>query len=60
MMAAQPGARQQLVLALAQMQDHVGAAAGLGDGFQGVLALPVAFPAHTVLGAHAGAAGDQA
>src|SRR3954453_18752901 len=50
---------EQLILAFAQVQDNVGAAPGLVDALQGVVALTVAFPPHTVLATHAGSAGDQ-
>ena len=55
----QRGAGEQLVLAVAQVQDDLGAARFPGDGFEGVLALAAALPAHRLPGAESGPAGRQ-
>ncbi len=52
-------AGKELVLAFAQVQDHVGAATGLVHGFERVVTLSRRFPFHAMFGAKAGAAGDQ-
>mmetsp|Transcript_59388 Transcript_59388/g.140260 ORF Transcript_59388/g.140260 Transcript_59388/m.140260 type:complete len:682 (-) Transcript_59388:1318-3363(-) len=52
-----PPGLQELLLALAQVQDDVGAAARLGDGFQVVLTGAFAAPAHGLVGWQPGAAG---
>ena len=52
-------ALQQVVFALAQMQDDVGAAGFADDRVDAVVALAGALPADTVLGGRAGLAGDQ-
>ena len=44
----EPRVGEEVVLAGAQMQDHVGAAGGLLDRFDGVLAGTVGFPAHAL------------
>ena len=56
---AQAAARQQLVLFRPQVQDDVGAARGLLDRFDRVVALAGAFPLHAVIGGRAGPPGDQ-
>jgi len=50
---------EKIVLAFAQMQDHVGAAAFLAHGLDGVVAPAARFPAHAVLGREPRAARDQ-
>ncbi len=56
---AQAVTGQQVVFAFAQMQGDFRAARRLIHRLQRVFALPVAFPAHPVLGAHPRAAGHQ-
>jgi len=56
---AQAVAVEELVLALTQVQHHLGAAARRLDGLQAVVALAGRFPVHPVLGGEAGAAGGH-
>jgi hypothetical protein len=49
----------ELVLALAQVQRDVGAAAGLFHHLDGEIALAAGFPAHGLIGLDAGAAGND-
>src|SRR5689334_13251430 len=55
----EPLRRQEVVIALAQMQNHIGAAPFARRGLDGIVALPIAFPTHSMLRREARAARDQ-
>ena len=54
---SEPVAFEELVLALAQTEDHLGAARGDGYAFDGVLPVPNGLPAHAAFHRHPGSPG---